>query len=139
MSTPAIALQEYQTDVGPTPRDGRNSAKIQGRGAAKATLEGNKFYLHGTFAGLAGPATEAYLCMGNVMGGTGPNIYRLTIAKARNGEFFGAFTLTPSQMMALGKGEIYVLLDSQAAPKGNLWDWFQPEHLTLGPDVPQKR
>ena len=29
------------------------------------------------------------------------------------------------------------MLNSQSAPKGNLWGWFQPAHVTVGPDVPQ--
>ena len=34
-------------------------------------------------------------------------------------------------------GKLYVMLDSQSAPKGNLWGWFQPEHVTVPPGVPQ--
>jgi hypothetical protein len=37
----------------------------------------------------------------------------------------------------LKKGQIYLLLDSQNAPKGNLWGWFQPAHKTVGPNVPE--
>lgn len=136
--SPAFASQTYQTDIGPTPRDGRNSANVQGRGAVKATLDGNKFYLHGTFAGLAGAATEAHLCLGNIMGGAGPSIYDLTITKAQSGEFSGTLALSSSQIIALNAGRIYVLLDSQTAPNGTLWGWFQPGHATVGPDVPQR-
>ena len=35
-------------------------------------------------------------------------------------------------------GKIYLLLDSQKAPKGNLWGWFQPAHKRAQPDVPQE-
>ena len=135
--SPAFASQKYQTDIGPTPRDGRNSANVQGRGAAQATLNGSNFTVHGTFAGLAGAATDAHLCMGNVMGGTGPSIYDLKITKAQKGEFGGAVTLTSDQVLALNAGRIYVLLNSQTAPHGNLWGWFQPGHLVAKPDVPQ--
>lgn len=137
-SVTAFAAQNYQTDIDPTPRNGRNSEDVQGRGTVKATLDGNKFSVHGTFHGLTGPATEAHLCMGIVMGGTGPSIYDLTITQAQSGEISGTVTLTPDQIVALNSGKIYVLLDSQKAPKGNLWGWFQPAHVTVGPDVPQE-
>jgi len=135
--TPAFAAN-YQTNIGPTPLDGSNRANILGRGSVLATLDGKKFTLHGTFAGLATPATEAHLCMGNVMGGTGPIIYDVTVSQAQSGEVSGTVMLTPEQIAALKVGKIYVLLDSQKAPKGNLWGWFQPAHMTVGPDVPQQ-
>jgi hypothetical protein len=28
-------------------------------------------------------------------------------------------------------GKLYVMLDSQSAPNGNLWGWFQPAHVTV--------
>jgi hypothetical protein len=76
--------------------------------------------------------------MGYVMGGTGPIIGNLTIAQAQNGGISGTFTLTPDQVAALKSGKLYVILNSQSAPKGNLWGWFQPAHVTVGPDVPQR-
>ena len=58
-------------------------------------------------------------------------------AQAQSGEISGTFTLTPDQIAALESGRLYVMLYSQSAPKGNLWGWFQPAHVTVGPDVPQ--
>jgi hypothetical protein len=135
---PVLAADNYQTNIGPTPLNGLNRANVLGRGSVLATLDGKKFTLHGTFAGLATPATEAHLCMGNVMGGTGPIIYDVTIAKAQSGDVSAAVMFTPEQVAALEAGKIYLLLDSQNAPKGNLWGWFQPAHKTVGPDVPQQ-
>ena len=137
ISGPASAAENYQTNLGPTPLDGSNRANVLGRGSALATLDGNKFTLHGKFAGLATPATEAHLCMSNVMGGTGPAIYDVTTTLAQSGEISGTVTLTPEQVAALKAGKIYLLVDSQKAPKGNLWGWFQPAHRTVGPDVPE--
>ena len=134
---PAFATDNYQTDIGPTPKNGRQGANVQGRGTVLATLDNNKFALHGKFSGLSSPATEAHLYMGNVMGGTGPSIDDLTIAQAQSGDISGTFTLTPDQVAALKSGKLYVMLNSQSAPKGNLWGWFQPAHVTVGPDVPQ--
>jgi len=134
---PAFAAENYQTDIGPTPKNGRQGANVQGRGTVLATLDNNKFSLHGKFSGLSSPATEAHLYMGNVMGGIGPAIDDLTIPQAQSGDISGTFTLTPDQVAALSSGRLYVMLDSQSAPTGNLWGWFQPAHITVGPDVPQ--
>ena len=136
-AAPASAADNYQTDIGPTPKNGRQGANVQGRGMVLATLDNNKFSLQGKFSGLSSPATEARLHMGNVMGGTGPAIGALKIAQAQSGEISGTFTLTPDQVGALKSGKLYVILNSQSAPKGNLWGWFQPAHVTVGPDVPQ--
>ncbi len=135
---PAFAAENYQTDIGPTPKNGRQGANVQGRGTVLATLDNNKFSLQGKFSGLSSPATDAHLSMGNVMGGAGPSIGDLKIAQAQSGDISGTFTLTPDQVAALESGKLYVILDSQSAPKGNLWGWFQPAHITVGPDVPQK-
>jgi hypothetical protein len=134
---PAFAAEHYQTDIGPTPKNGRQGANVQGRGTVLATLDNNIFSLHGKFSGLSSPATEAQLRVGNVMGGTGPSIGDITIVQAQSGDISGTFTLTPDQIAALKSGKLYVLLNSQSAPKGNLWGWFQPAHVTVGPDVPQ--
>ena len=136
-AAPAFAAEKYQTDIGPTPKNGSQGASAQGRGTVLATLDNNRFSLQGRFSGLSSPATEARLHIGNVMGGTGPAIGGLKIAQARSGEISGTFTLTPDQIAALKVGKLYVILDSQSAPKGNLWGWFQPAHVTVGPDVPQ--
>ena len=134
---PALAADNYQTDIGPTPKNGRQGANVQGRGTVLATLDNGQFSLHGKFSGLSSPATEAHLCMGNVMGGIGPSIGDLTIVQAQSGNISGTFALTPDQVAALKEGRLYVMLYSQSAPKGNLWGWFQPAHITVGPDVPQ--
>jgi hypothetical protein len=136
-TAPAFAADNYQTDIGPTPKNGSQGASAQGRGTVLATLDNNKFSLQGKFSGLSSPATVARLHMGNVMGGTGPAIGDLKVAQAQSGEISGSFTLTPDQVAGLKMGKLYVILDSQSAPKGNLWGWFQPAHATVGPDVPQ--
>jgi len=136
-AAPAFAAENYQTDIGPTPKNGTQGANVQGRGTVLATLDNNTFTVQGKFSGLSSPATEARLHMGNVMGGTGPAIGGLKIAQAQSGEISGTFTLTRDQVAALKLGKLYVMLDSQSAPKGNLWGWFQPAHVTVGPDEPQ--
>jgi len=132
-----LAAESYQTNIGPIPLDGRNRVNVLGRGSVLATLDGRRFTLHGSFGGLATPATDAHLCLANVMGGTGSAIYDVTVTQAQSGQVSGSITLTPEQVTALRAGKIYLLLDSQKAPNGNLWGWFQPAHRTVGPDVPE--
>lgn len=134
---PAFAIESYQTNIGPTPLDGSNRANVLGRGVVLASLDGTKFTIHGTFAGLATPATEAHLCMGSVMGGTGPIIHDVTVTRAESGQLSASLSLTPEEVAGLKQGKIYLLLDSQKAPKGNLWGWFQPAHKMAQPDVPE--
>jgi len=136
-AAPGFAADNYQTDIGPTPKNGSQGANVQGRGTVLATLDKNTFTIEGKFAGLSSPATEARLHMGNVMGGIGPAIGALKIVQAQNGEISGTFTLTPAQVSGLKVGKLYVMLDSQSAPKGNLWGWFQPAHVTVPEGVPQ--
>ena len=87
-TAPAFAAENYQTDIGPTPKNGRQGASAQGRGTVLAALDNNTFSLQGKFSGLSSPATVARLHIGNVMGGTGPAIGDLKIAQAQSGEFF---------------------------------------------------
>jgi hypothetical protein len=134
---PAVAADNYQTDIGPTPKNGRQGGNVQGRGTVLATLDGSTFTIQGKFVGLSSAATTARLHMGNVMGGGGPAIGDLKIVQAQSGEISGTFTLTPAQVAGLKVGKLYVMLDSQSAPKGNLWGWFQPAHVTVPEGVPQ--
>src|SRR4051812_49284631 len=73
VAAPALA-ENYQTDIGPTPKNGQEGNKVLGRGTVLASLTGSQFTVHGRFSGLSGPATDAHLCIGNIMGGTGPSI-----------------------------------------------------------------
>ena len=137
LCAPALAAENYQTDIGPTPKNGRGGDKALGRGSVLAVLDNGKFTITGKFAGLSSAAIDASLRIGNVMGGTGPAIGPLAIPQAQSGAISGSFTLTPDQVAALKSGKLYVMLNSQSAPTGNLWGWFQPAHITVGPDVPQ--
>ena len=136
-TVPALAAENYQTDIGPTPKNNRQGANVQGRGTVLAVLDNNTFSLQGKFSGLASPATVARLHIGHVMGGVGPAIGDLKVVQAQSGEISGTFTLTQAQVEALKVGKLYVMLDSQSAPKGNLWGWFQPAHVTVPEGVPQ--
>lgn len=136
-SPPVLAAEKYQTNIGPTPKSGVGSPLAQGRGDVSATLDGDRFTIRGTFRGLTSQATQGQLRIGLVMGGAGPVIGDLSVSQASSGEISGAVTLTPEQVQALKVGRLYVMLNSQSAPNGNLWGWFQPEHVTVPENVPQ--
>ena len=48
----------------------------------------------------------------------------LTVSKALKGTLSGSIDLTPAQVQALKKGQLYVQISSEKAPDGNLWGWF---------------
>jgi hypothetical protein len=50
----------------------------------------------------------------------------------------GTFKLDAAQTEALRKGKLYVQIDSEKAPNGNLWGWLLTEHAVVGADVPQQ-
>src|SRR5215467_9803615 len=82
----AFGIEKYQTNIGPTPLDGSNRANVLGRGSVQATLDGTRFTILGNFAGLATPATDAHLCLGEVMGGVGPAIHDVSVTQANDGK-----------------------------------------------------
>ncbi len=67
-AAPAFAADNYQTDIGPTPKNGRQGANVQGRGTVLATLDGNTFTIQGKFAGLSSPATKGTPAYGHCDG-----------------------------------------------------------------------
>ena len=58
----------------------------------------------------------------------GPAILDLTVAHAASGANSGAVNasldLTPQQIESLRKGRLYIQIDSEKAPDGNLWGWL---------------
>jgi hypothetical protein len=102
---------------------------VAGRGAAKATLTGNKLTVEGTFDGLRSPATVARIHLAP-RGMRGPSILELTASKGTSGTISGSVELTPRQVEALDKGSLYIQLHSEKAPEGNLWGWLFPQETT---------
>ena len=92
--------------------------------AATAVLAGSKLTVNGTFDGLLSSATTAQVHRGPAMGVRGPSFAELTVSKAQKGTLSGAIDLTPEQVQALKKGQLYIQVSSEKAPDGNLWGWF---------------
>jgi hypothetical protein len=113
--------------LSPGPRLVGTRADTSGSGSVTATLEGSKLSLKGSFAGLLGVPTSAHLSMGSLPGVRGPLIADLTVSPATSGTLSGTVQLTAEQLSALRKGGLYVEIDSDKAPEGDLWGWIMSE------------
>lgn len=116
-----------QFRLSPGPRLVGTRADSSGVGTVTATLDGSKLTLHGSFSGLLAVPTAAHLAMGSLPGVRGPVIADLTISPATSGTLSGTVLLQPSQLAALRKGGLYVEIDSDKAPEGDLWGWIVPQ------------
>jgi hypothetical protein len=121
----ALAQTEtYRIQLAPVAADLAMRENITGSGNGTAILVGTKLTLNGTFDGLKGNATVAYIHQGSATGVRGPELLALTVMKAMKGSVSGSFNLTPEQIDALRKGRWYVQIHSEKAPEGNLWGWL---------------
>jgi hypothetical protein len=127
----AVALAEttisFKTRLSPVAMDASMRATILGSGSAGAVLTGSKLVVTGLFEGLASPATTAQLHESTVTGVRGPAVLDLIVSKATSGALSGSFELTPRRIATLRKGRIYIQLQSEKAPDGNLWGWLLPD------------
>ena len=128
---------KYTVRLGMVPAANANqTATVTGKGAATATLAGNRLTINGSFEGLPAAATAARLHQGIAKGARGKAFADLTITKAPAGTISGAVTLTPEQLEALKQGKIYLQVHSEKgiAPEqgkvqadvdnSNLWGWL---------------
>ncbi len=116
--------KSFRTRLAPVPIDIAMQATIAGSGTVTATLAGPKLTVSGTFEGLKSPATIAKLRRSPVRGVRGPEIFDLTVTQATAGSISGAFDLSAQQMSDLQGGRLYVQVNSERAPEGNLWGWL---------------
>ena len=136
IATPVFAA-DYQTNLGPMPLDQANRSTKLGRGEATATLDGKILIVSGNFIGLSSPATKAHLYTSPAIGVPGGDGIDLVVTEAVNGTVSGQLTLNARQKTAFRTGRLYVQIDSQKAPTGNLWGWLLPQHFDAPPGVPQ--
>jgi len=126
-STLSLAAQPpetYKVRLSSVPVEAKTRADIAGIGSATATLMGAKLSITGSFEGLRSPALDAKVHQGPVTGVRGPAILDLTVAHAARGAVNASFDLTPQQIESLKKGRLYIQIDSEKAPDGNLWGWL---------------
>ena len=134
-SMPVLA-DEYATRLTAVAYDGAMRANVQGDGHVAASLEGRKLTVQGDFSALPSSATGARLYGGAGIGVPGPALLDLRLTGQNAGTFQGSFTLSAANCAALKRGHVYVQINSQNAPEGNLWGWLLPAHPFAGADVP---
>jgi hypothetical protein len=122
----AATSSTFQVRLSPGPRLVGTRADRSGSGSVTATLKDNELTLSGSFSGLLGTPTGAHLSMGSLPGVRGPVIADLTISPATSGTLSGHVRLDDAQLAAFHKGGLYVEIDSDKAPEGDLWGWILP-------------
>ena len=120
----AQAPETYKVRLSPVPVEAKTRADISGLGSASATLLGAKLSITGSFEGLRSPAMAAQVRQGPVTGVRGPAVLDLTVVHATSGTVSASLDLTPQQVESLKKGRLYIQIDSEKAPDGNLWGWL---------------
>jgi hypothetical protein len=115
-----------QFRLSPGPRLVGTRAESSGVGTVTAVLQGSKLTLKGSFSGLLAVPTAAHLAMGSLPGVRGPVIADLAVSPGTNGTLSGTVQLNSDQLAALRKGGLYVEIDSDKAPEGDLWGWIMP-------------
>jgi hypothetical protein len=113
----------YKVRLTTVPVDASMMARITGSGALTGVLAGNKLTITGNFSGLRSPATDAHIHLAP-KALRGPAILDLDVSKMASGSVSGTVTLTPAQVEDLKNGRLYIQINSQSAPEGNLWGWL---------------
>jgi CHRD domain len=124
LSLAAQTPETYKVRLSPVPVDAQTRANIAGIGSATATLVGARLSITGSFEGLRSPAMDAKLHQGPITGVRGPAMLDLTVEHADSGKVTASLDLTPPQIESLKKGQLYIQIDSEKAPDGNLWGWL---------------
>lgn len=123
----AAMAQSYETELDPTPFDATTRAIVIGSiGQATAMLDGNRLTVKGSYSHLTSPATAAQVRTGLAKGVPGAAIGPLTVSGGTDGTLSGSVSLSPAQAVALNRQSIYIRIDSQKAPDGNLQGWLEP-------------
>jgi hypothetical protein len=136
---PSRAAESFTADLGPIPLDAASRSNIQGRGEATATITGKTLTIRGVFGGLTSPASEAHVYLSSYIGVPGPvQSISLIISHGADGTLSGSSDLTKRQSAALRSGRLYIMINSQNAPDGNLWGWLLPAHDDVQADIPQE-
>jgi CHRD domain len=117
---------ELHTRLSTVPIDPGTLATITGHGSAEATLDGRRLIVSGAFEGLQGPASTARLHLSAATGIRGPAIYDLEVTHAAKGDVSASLQLSAEHAEALRDGRIYIQIDTENTPEGNLWGWLLP-------------
>lgn len=124
--TLAVQSAPMRARLSPVPIDLAMQETIAGGGTATATLAGATLTIEGTYRDLRSPATSVRVYESARMGMRGAQVAEFTSGGGTSGAFRGTATLTRDQIAAFGKGLLFVQLQSEGAPDGNLWGWLTP-------------
>jgi CHRD domain-containing protein len=130
LSFPAAAApggDSYRTRLSVVPLDVAMQANVAGQGSVTATLQGNRLTVSGTAEGLRSPATVAQIHRGPP-GIPGPAILDLTVTNSTTPAIGGTVELSPSMVQDLKNGQLYVQVNSERAPDGNLRGWLMHDN-----------
>lgn len=116
--------QTYKARLSTVPVDATMLARVAGSGSAKAVLTGKTLMISGSFQGLRSPATNASIHVGPQKGIRGPAAHDVVVSKDTRGTVSGSAELSASEVEALKNGCVYLQIDSERAPEGNLWGWL---------------
>jgi hypothetical protein len=132
------AAEKYLVYLSPMPFSEATRPTMTGKGSGSATLEADTLSITAGFSGLASAAVKGHLSLSKAAGIPGTALFDLTVSADVSGKVTGQLKLDPAQLVALRGGKLYVQIDSEKAPMGNLWGWLLPDHEIAGQDVPQK-
>jgi len=122
----ARAAATYEAELDPIPFDATNRADvIESIGNVTASLDGSTLTVKGTFSNFTSPATSGSFRIGLAKGVPGDAIGNLTVEHARQGAFSGTIKLTSAQLAALKRQSLYIRIDSEKAPDGNVQGWLE--------------
>ena len=128
LAAPAFAVPAgFEAELDPAPFDAANRADvINSIGTVAATLDGSTLTVQGSFSNLASPAKGGSFRIGLAKGVPGEAIGgSLTVTHAPQGTVSGSVTLSPAQVEALNRQALYIRIDSEKAPDGNLQGWLE--------------
>ena len=128
MAAPAMAAPtSFEAELDPAPFDATNRADvINSIGTVTATLDGATLTVQGSFSNLASPARGGSFHIGRAKGVPGDAIGgSVTVTHAQQGTVSGTVTLSPAQVEALNRQALYLRIDSEKAPDGNLQGWLE--------------
>ncbi len=113
----------FRARLSPSPVNGRTVQTITGVGQVRATLDGNRLTVTGTYRGMSSPATAAHIHFG-APGRPGPLAQPLEVTSSPEGEVSGIAELTDQQVDALRAQSLYVQIHSEGNPGGELRGWI---------------
>jgi hypothetical protein len=113
----------YKARLSVVPLDVAMQANVAGLGQVTATLNGTRLTVTGDASGLKSPATTVSIHRG-AKGIPGPAILTLTATKTTSPMITGTLDLTAQQVEDLKGEQLYVQLNSERAPEGNLRGWL---------------